>query len=277
MGRAGWFDEVMRFYDRFLKGDDADRRRPADRRPDQRRHVALGGAVAAGRRAATTPRRCAPAATPTTPQSAATGASERLDRDTRASGRSPSRCRTTCTSPARARSTVNVDDDAAQRQPRRRRLRPRRERHRPAHHPAGPPGAQHRRVHDPARPVVGRLEARGRPPHRRARDRQQQDWWACAAPSAQTVTVSGGSVTLPFLRYRRTQTIQGDPGVQLDELPAVHRHGARWRAQRLGDRLHAAAGAGGRPGGVGVHRRLRRRALSPTGRAGSRACASRPA
>ena len=24
MGRAGWFDEVMRFYDRFLKGDDAD-------------------------------------------------------------------------------------------------------------------------------------------------------------------------------------------------------------------------------------------------------------
>ena len=31
----------------------------------------------------------------------------------------------------------------------------------------------------------------------------------------QTVTVSGGSVTLPFLRHARTQTIQGDPGTQL--------------------------------------------------------------
>jgi hypothetical protein len=42
-----------------------------------------------------------------------------------------------------------------------------------------------------------------------------QDWWLLASPSAQTVTVGGGTVTLPFLRYRRTQTIQGDPGVQL--------------------------------------------------------------
>jgi hypothetical protein len=43
-----------------------------------------------------------------------------------------------------------------------------------------------------------------------------QDWWLLAAPSLQTVTVTGGTVALPFLRYRRTQTIQGDPGVQLD-------------------------------------------------------------
>jgi putative CocE/NonD family hydrolase len=42
-----------------------------------------------------------------------------------------------------------------------------------------------------------------------------QDWWILAAPSAQQVTVRGGSITLPFLHYRRTQTIQGDPGVQL--------------------------------------------------------------
>jgi hypothetical protein len=42
-----------------------------------------------------------------------------------------------------------------------------------------------------------------------------QDWWLMAAPSAQNVTVRGGSVTLPFLRYRRTETIQGDPGTQL--------------------------------------------------------------
>jgi predicted acyl esterase len=42
-----------------------------------------------------------------------------------------------------------------------------------------------------------------------------QDWWLLAVPTLQTVTVKGGSVTLPFLRYRRTQTIQGDPGTQL--------------------------------------------------------------
>jgi uncharacterized protein len=43
-----------------------------------------------------------------------------------------------------------------------------------------------------------------------------QDWWLLAAPTLQTVAVRGGTVTLPFLRYRRTQTIQGDPGVQLE-------------------------------------------------------------
>jgi hypothetical protein len=42
-----------------------------------------------------------------------------------------------------------------------------------------------------------------------------QDWWLLAAPTLQTVTVKGGSITLPFLKYRRTQTIQGDPGIQL--------------------------------------------------------------
>jgi predicted acyl esterase len=42
-----------------------------------------------------------------------------------------------------------------------------------------------------------------------------QDWWLLASPTLQTVAVNGGTVTLPFLRYRRTQTIQGDPGIQL--------------------------------------------------------------
>jgi hypothetical protein len=41
------------------------------------------------------------------------------------------------------------------------------------------------------------------------------DFWALAAPTEQTVTVNGGTVTLPFLRTLRTTTIQGDPGVQL--------------------------------------------------------------
>jgi hypothetical protein len=42
-----------------------------------------------------------------------------------------------------------------------------------------------------------------------------QDWWLLASPTLQPVTVRGGTVALPFLRYRRTQTIQGDPGIQL--------------------------------------------------------------
>ena len=50
MGRAGWFDEVMRFYDRFLKGATPTVARPADRGPDQRRQVARRAAVAARRR-----------------------------------------------------------------------------------------------------------------------------------------------------------------------------------------------------------------------------------
>jgi hypothetical protein len=41
------------------------------------------------------------------------------------------------------------------------------------------------------------------------------DWWV-HVPTFGEVTVQGGSVTLPFLRYQRTQTIQGDPGTQLE-------------------------------------------------------------
>jgi hypothetical protein len=32
-----------------------------------------------------------------------------------------------------------------------------------------------------------------------------------------TLKVVGGSVTLPFLTYQRTDTIQGDPGTQLED------------------------------------------------------------
>ncbi len=49
-----------------------------------------------------------------------------------------------------------------------------------------------------------------------------QDWWMLASPSVLPVTVRGGSVTLPFLQYLRTQTIQGDPGVQLAPYLAQH-------------------------------------------------------
>jgi uncharacterized protein len=40
------------------------------------------------------------------------------------------------------------------------------------------------------------------------------DWWI-HVPTFQDVTVHGGQVTLPFLRRERTETIQGDPGTQL--------------------------------------------------------------
>jgi predicted acyl esterase len=40
------------------------------------------------------------------------------------------------------------------------------------------------------------------------------DWWI-HAPTLQDVSVRGGQVTLPFLRRARTRTIQGDPGTQL--------------------------------------------------------------
>jgi uncharacterized protein len=50
-----------------------------------------------------------------------------------------------------------------------------------------------------------------------------QDWWLMAAPSGQSVTVRGGSITLPFLSTKhRTQTIQGDPGVMLADYLKTH-------------------------------------------------------
>jgi uncharacterized protein len=42
-----------------------------------------------------------------------------------------------------------------------------------------------------------------------------QDWWLLAQPTKQTVTVTGGAITLPFLGRMRTTAIQGDPGTQL--------------------------------------------------------------
>ena len=40
------------------------------------------------------------------------------------------------------------------------------------------------------------------------------DWWL-HVPTKETVTVGGGSITLPFLPAPRTGTIAGDPGTQL--------------------------------------------------------------
>jgi hypothetical protein len=40
------------------------------------------------------------------------------------------------------------------------------------------------------------------------------DWWLHVS-TKQTVTVHGGSITLPFLPTARTETIDGEPGTQL--------------------------------------------------------------
>ena len=42
-----------------------------------------------------------------------------------------------------------------------------------------------------------------------------EDWWI-HTPTFDDVKVVGGSVTLPFLSQQRTETIQGDPGTQLE-------------------------------------------------------------
>ena len=42
------------------------------------------------------------------------------------------------------------------------------------------------------------------------------DFWLLAAPTMQTVTVTGGDGDAPVPALPRTQTIQGDPGTQLD-------------------------------------------------------------
>ena len=83
-----------------------------------------------------------------------------------------------------------------------------------------------------------------------------QDWWLLAAPTLQTVTVTGGTVTLPFLRYQRTQTIQGDPGVQLAGYLAntVTVPAATLASSQTDFTLPPALA---KPGGVGLHRRLR--------------------
>jgi putative CocE/NonD family hydrolase len=42
------------------------------------------------------------------------------------------------------------------------------------------------------------------------------DWWGAAQGTNGTVTIKSASVSLPFLAFRRSRTIDGDPGVQLE-------------------------------------------------------------
>ena len=164
MGRAGWFDEVMRFYDRFLKGvtptvgdppiavqtNDGKWRSEAQWPPADAPR--LHDRAARRQLHRQRPSRTRPAPPTTRPRP-------------RACGRSPSRCPTTCTSRARADGGQR-HDDAAERQPGGRRLRPRRGRHRAAHHPPGPPG-----------PHTGRLRSR----------------WSCGRPTGSSPPVTASA------------------------------------------------------------------------------------
>ncbi len=44
-----------------------------------------------------------------------------------------------------------------------------------------------------------------------------QDWWLAAVPTKQTVTVHGGQISLPFLTYARDAVLPGDPSDALPE------------------------------------------------------------
>jgi uncharacterized protein len=43
------------------------------------------------------------------------------------------------------------------------------------------------------------------------------EWWDAATPTLQSVTVKSASIMLPFLTYTRTSTIEGGPSIKLDE------------------------------------------------------------
>ena len=150
MGRAGWFDEVMRFYDQFLKGvapTVADP--PIAVQTNDGKWRAEQSWPPADSTAFTTPLRSG---------TYTDDGDGQRDRRRRGDGRLDDLAAAGARRPPvglRDRQGER-DHHAAQRQPRARRLRPRRERHRAADHPPGPPDPQV--GDDRPRPVVGGLE-----------------------------------------------------------------------------------------------------------------------
>ena len=165
MGRAGFFDEVMRFYDQYLKGVAPGGAGPAGRRADQRRQVARRAVLAARRQHG-----LHDAAAVRHLQRRRLGQRDGLRRRRRLDDLAAAPVRRPLL--GRRQGGRRRRHHAAERQPRRRRLRPRRVRHRAADHAPGLPRPLQRR--EDAGPLVGRLEAAGRAPDRRARDRRQR-------------------------------------------------------------------------------------------------------
>jgi len=213
MGRAGWFDEVLRFYDRFLKGvsptvgdppfavqtNDGKWRSEAQWPPADRRDYTT--ALRAGSYTDNAQSYSTGASDDSTATSGVWTISKPLPYDLHLAGSGTMVVNVTTTLP-NANLAVDVYDLDA--------------------NGTGPLiTRQGHLVRTPGSSSI-RLElwsadwklAAGHRIGVRVTD-NNQDWWLLAAPSLQTVTVTGGTVALPFLRYQRTQTIQGDPGVQL--------------------------------------------------------------
>jgi predicted acyl esterase len=204
MGRAGWFDEVMRFYDRFLKGV-----KPTVRDP----RIAVQTNDGKWRAEASWPPADASGYTsdllPGTYSDDGSGSitdpdgvwtiSPPLPYDVHLSG--SGQVNLDVSSPApRSNLVVDVYDLDA--------------------HGTGPLiTRQGHLIYTSGQVALDLWSADWKIPagHRiavRVTD-ANSDWWE-HVPTMRDVTVHGGSITLPFLRRQRTQTIQGDPGTQLE-------------------------------------------------------------
>jgi uncharacterized protein len=214
MGRAGWFDEVMRFYDRFLKGvtptvadppiavqtNDGKWRSEAQWPPADKSQYTTG--LRAGSYDDTAQSYSTGSEDDPTSNSGVWTISKPLPYDVHLAGSGSASVNVT-TSVPKANLVIDVYDLDA--------------------NGVGPlitrQGHLVRATGDSTIPLeLWSADWKLAAGHRigvRVTD-NNQDWWLLASPTPQTVTVRGGSVTLPFLRYRRTATIQGDPGVQLE-------------------------------------------------------------
>ena len=212
MGRAGWFDEVMRFYDHYLKGVDAGRRPTRTRRSRSRPATAPGAPRQPGRRPTRTPlhrRRCKPGSYTDDGNNKARGEarlgrtgdgiwtfSPPLAHDAALRGRAQVDARRHRARSPNANLSADVYDIDATTT---RRSQPQRL------------PARRRAAHDRLRPLRQRLEDPRRPPHRRAGDRVQRRV-VDARPTLQTVTVKSGCDLAAVPRCRRTR----DPGRPVD-------------------------------------------------------------
>jgi predicted acyl esterase len=237
MGRAGWFDEVMRFYDRFLKGkkstvadppfavqtNDGTWRSekqwpPSDMRTyttllESGAYVDNAQSVATGWDASSSPT-TSNGTNPSDPtvQSGVWTVSKPLPYDVHLSGEPTASIDVTTALP-NANLVIDVYDLSRDGNG----------------NWTGPlVTRQGHLVRSPGNSTIP-LTLWGADWKLKAGDRiavrvtdNNQDWWLLAAPSGQTLTVRGGSVTLPFLQYLRIQTIQGDPGVQLAPYLETH-------------------------------------------------------
>ncbi len=211
MGRAGWFDEILRFYDRFLKGtapavsdppfavqtNDGKWRSEAQWPPsDKSLHTTAlrSGSYTDSAQSSST-------GTDSTATSGVWTISQALPYDVHLSGSGKASVKVT-TSVPNANLVLDVYDIDSK--------------------GVGPlitrQGHLVRQTGDSTIPLeLWSADWKLAAGHRiavRVTD-NNQDWWIGASPTGQSVTVRGGSVSLPFLRYRRSETIQGDPGVQL--------------------------------------------------------------